>query len=275
MPTCVGKLETLRLYRRAYRNWISALAAIKLGKSKVRVVLRNGKGGEVSAKDAYHIALLIKSGFDVIDIDSYMHRIIFSYNGIEVKFYGFEYSDIRATLNDYKWLDVKRKRVLDVGASIGDTAIYFALRGAKEVVAFEPYPFPFSYAKRNLEENSVSNVVLVNAAVGGSDGAITLTTGETNTGTTLKPSPDGVQVPIYSLDTVIERYGPFDVMKMDCEGCEYDAILNSRRIGEIEQMQIEYHGKGPESLVERLKNLGFSVRFTGSKDIGYVYAQKL
>jgi len=47
-------------------------------------------------------------------------------------------------LPDYDWLDVKGKRVLDVGASIGDTAVYFALRGAREVVAFEPTHFPIS-----------------------------------------------------------------------------------------------------------------------------------
>jgi len=54
------------------------------------------------------------------------------------------------------------------------------------------------------------------------------------------------------LDRVLEEYGPFDVLKMDCEGCEYDAILNSRRIGELRQIQMEYYygvreaGGGPE-----------------------------
>ena len=41
----------------------------------------------------------------------------------------------------YKWLDVEGKNVVDVGANIGDTAIYFALKGAKHVYAFEPYPY--------------------------------------------------------------------------------------------------------------------------------------
>jgi len=33
----------------------------------------------------------------------------------------------------YKWLDVKGKDVVDVGANIGDSAIYFALRRAKRL----------------------------------------------------------------------------------------------------------------------------------------------
>jgi hypothetical protein len=71
----------------------------------------------------------------------------------------------------------------------------------------------------------------------------------------------GVNIPIYSLDDLIERYGPFEVLKMDCEGCEYDAVLNSNRITEFEEIQIEYH-YGPLLLVNRLKQFGFDVRYT-------------
>jgi len=90
-------------------------------------------------------------------------------------------------------------------------------------------------------------------------------------------------VPIYSLDRVLEEYGPFDVMKMDCEGCEYDAIASSKGIGEIKQIQIEYH-YGPERLLEALKNAGFEVRATKPRKfydqrasepdmlLGYLYA---
>jgi FkbM family methyltransferase len=42
------------------------------------------------------------------------------------------------------------------------------------------------------------------------------------------------------------------LLKMDCEGCEYDAILNSKRLGELRQIQMEYH-YGPERLVETLR----------------------
>ncbi|BBE42788.1 FkbM family methyltransferase [Conexivisphaera calida] len=269
----MGYLEVIRRYRKAYRNWIGVLAAEMLGRETVRVVLRNGASGEVSAGGAYHISMLISHGFDVIDININTYEIIFGYNGIKVKLYGFVYGDPHDAFKYYKWLDVRGKKVLDVGASIGDTAIYFSLRGSKEVVAFEPYPFPYSYAKRNLEANNISNIVLVNAAVGGSDGVVTLTTGQTNSGTPLRPSPDGVQVPVYSLDTIIEKYGPFDVMKMDCEGCEYDAILNSRRIGEIRQIQIEYH-YGPKRLVDKLRETAFSVRHAGSRGLGYIYAER-
>ena len=49
----------------------------------------------------------------------------------------------------YKILDVSNKDVVDVGAALGDTAIYFALKGAKHVYAFEPYPYSYNIAKKN------------------------------------------------------------------------------------------------------------------------------
>jgi len=190
-------------------------------------------------------------------------------------------------LHDYDRLEVKGKRVLDVGASIGDTAVYFTLRGAKQVVAFEPYPFPYSYALKNVEANGLKNVKVVNAGVSGHDGTVKVTRGETTTLDDLKASdePDAVEVPIYSLDRVLEEYGPFDVMKTDCEGCEYDAIASSKGIGEIKQIQIAYH-YGPERLLEALKSAGFEVKATKptkshnphasdpNTSMGYVYGLK-
>ena len=76
-------------------------------------------------------------------------------------------------------------------------------------------------------------------------------------------------------------------MKMDCEGCKYDAIASSKRIGEIKQIHIEYH-YGPERLLEALKNAGFEVKATKptkyhnlpasdpdwGRSVGFVYAWK-
>ncbi|MGC8615372.1 MAG: FkbM family methyltransferase, partial [Thermoprotei archaeon] len=199
--------------------------------------------------------------------------------------HGFAYGEVFNAFSDYSWLNVEGRRALDVGASIGDTAIYFSLRGAKEVVAFEPYPFPYRFAVENVEANGLRNVRLINAAVADENGSIRLTTGETTTGDDLKPSEDGVEVPVYSLDRVLEEYGPFEVLKMDCEGCEYGALISSRRIGELKQIQVEYH-YGPERIVEALSRAGFEVKFTGSHKshnpyatdpnmlVGYVYAWK-
>ena len=127
-----------------------------------------------------------------------------------------------------------------------------------------------------MEANGLRNVRVINAGISGSDGAVRVTRDKTNIGDMLKPSADAdaVEVPVYSLDRVLEEYGPFDVMKMDCEGCEYDAILNSRRIGEIKQIHVEYHYRGRKRLVEVLKSAGFRVKAEQSMihGLGYIRA---
>ena len=154
---------------------------------------------------------------------------------------------------------------MDVGASIGDTAIYFSVR-ANRVIAVEPYPFAFKFLKTNILANNITNLFAINAGVGAASGETLLpdtssTVGSTALDPARRPRGGGMNIPIYSLDDLIDRYGPFEVLKMDCEGCEYDAVLSSNRITEFEEIQIEYH-YGPLLLVNRLKQLGFDVRYT-------------
>ena len=41
---------------------------------------------------------------------------------------------------NYEGVDVRGKTVVDVGAFVGDSAIHFALKGARRVIAVEPHP---------------------------------------------------------------------------------------------------------------------------------------
>jgi len=278
------QVEMVRRYRKAYRNWISVMWAVYRKKQLIKLKLRNGLELEGVPPVATSISRIVNFGGDIRRA-SY-ELVEFVMNGKSIIFYGWLQGDVLA-ISDYDRLDVKGRRVLDVGANVGGTAVYFALRGARQVVAFEPYPFPYQFALRNVEANGLRNVRVINAGVSGSDSAVRVTGGETTSSDDLKPSdePDAVEVPIYSLDRVLEEYGPFDVMKMDCEGCEYDAILNSRKIGELRQIQMEYH-YGPERLVEALRKAGFEVEATRPKRLynsrardpnallGYIYARK-
>jgi len=278
------QVERVKNYRKAYRNWISVMWAVYRNRSRIELKLRNGLQLESSPGGAYQVSGIAHMGGDVRRASDEL--IEFMLNGRLVALHGWLYGN-PGDLSSHRWLDVKEKRVLDIGASIGDTAVYFALRGAREVVAFEPYPFSYQFALRNMEANGLGNVRVINAGISGRDGTVRVTRGENTSGGVLKPSnePDAVEVPIYSLDRVLEKYGPFDVMKMDCEGCEYDAILNSKRIGELRQIQIEYH-YGPRRLVEALRDAGFEVEATRPQRFynpramdpnmlgGYIYAWK-
>ena len=61
--------------------------------------------------------------------------------------------------DEYNFVNIKNRDVVDVDAFIGDSAIYFALRGARRVIALEPYPCLYRKALVNIRINKVENRV--------------------------------------------------------------------------------------------------------------------
>jgi len=162
----------------------------------------------------------------------------------------------------YKWLDVKNRDVVDIGANIGDTAIYFALKGAKHVYAFEPYPYSYNIAKKNIRLNHLEDkITLLNEGCGKS-GSIAIKEDYKNTvGTDLKSFKEGKKIRIEGLDEIVKRFNlKHAALKVDCEGCEYDLILNAsdEALKAFDQIIIEYH-YGYRNLVNKL-NSNFTVK---------------
>jgi len=144
----------------------------------------------------------------------------------DIHFLGFDLTD---------WL------IVDVGAYIGDTPLYYAKRGAL-VVAVEPLPSNYEVMLWNLELNPdlKHRVIPVNAAISDKDGFVEFSYS--------KPMDYGasiygggrfkVKVRSMRLSTLIREItgmgldlGKFRVrvLKMDCKGCEYDVTLGKVR----------------------------------------------
>ena len=154
----------------------------------------------------------------------------------------------RAFVNeDYSWLPVDDQIVLDVGCSIGDSSIFFAIEGAKKVYAYEPFLYSFRMAKFNVEQNGYGSIIeVINEAVGNS-GEVSIDPNfiSTNSSKLLAhTSSNGHKIKVRSLKELVEKIGSSTiVMKMDCEGCEYDAILKEscETLRRFRYIQMEYH----------------------------------
>jgi FkbM family methyltransferase len=170
----------------------------------------------------------------------------------------------------YKNLKVDNKLVIDVGANIGDSAIYFSKR-AKEVIAFEPYPYSYNLAKTNLVLNHAWNVKLLNKALGEKNTAIKLDPSYSNMASDqIKESTDGVTVDVVTLHDVINTYGVESaVLKIDCEGCEYGLILSStaQDLRKFDEIIVECH-YGYVNIENKLESAGFKTRHTA---ISYIH----
>jgi FkbM family methyltransferase len=199
---------------------------------------------------------------------------------------------------------VAGKVVVDVGASFGDTAVYFSRLGAK-VYGFEPVPAVFSRAVENLRLNACEEqVVLVNAAIGISTSSdVEVPNSERvdrSAGFSLirkrraMPfnSVQSVRVPVRTLADVTSSL-QVQLLKMDCEGSEYDIILRDYdSVRKFDELFVEWHEsitKIPvERLVRRLEgdfevtvSYGLpvqprkdSVRATSRSDVGMLHAVK-
>jgi len=74
---------------------------------------------------------------------------------------------------NYEGIDVNGKVVIDVGAFVGDTAIYFALKGAKSIIAIEPLPANYEELLDNVNLNGMRNKInVINAALSSKHGAV-------------------------------------------------------------------------------------------------------
>ena len=166
----------------------------------------------------------------------------------------------------YANLNVAGRSVVDIGANIGDSALYLAARGASHVFAFEPVPTTYRVAKRNIESSPyASRVTLVNEACGSSEGSIKLNAGSVGTKeSVLANASDGVSIRVRSLTSIVEEYGVrHGVLKANCEGCEYGIIggAATTTLRKFDSIRIAYHF-GIGELPSTLRAAGFRVDYT-------------
>mgnify|MGYP001772513310 CR=1 FL=1 len=167
--------------------------------------------------------------------------------------------------------DFKNKVVIDVGAYLGESAIYFAINGAKKVIALEPDEENYKLALMNIKENGLDNkIVLLNNALAPKEGVINLyrysypsDLGSTDSDNMPKHDFDKLivkQVEATTLDRLIKISGEerIGLLKLDCEGCEYSILNSFSNFDVIENIVLEYHN-GLQNLPIMLKDRGFKI----------------
>jgi len=163
----------------------------------------------------------------------------------------------------YNSLSVKGKVVVDIGAFVGDSAIYFALKGAKRVIAIEPHPGAYAEMLENIRLNNLEGVIVpLNAGLAGKPGRIRVeSVDKEETIRTFHRFSDVGSVEAVTLDDIVGRFGIREgaVLKMDCEGCEYEVLsaVKPETLSVFDQILIEYHN-GYRLLRDILENYGFS-----------------
>lgn len=166
--------------------------------------------------------------------------------------------------------------VVDIGANIGAFTVLAARMVGKtgKVFAYEPDPICCERLRENVRLNALSNVVVDNSAVSGSNGTARLHRHQKNAFSSLFEVVDGrvdehgesFEVPLVAIADVIARCeGPVRLLKVDCEGAEYEMFdaMTAESATNVQQIAMEVHGipgRSREDLSKRLVALGFRVR---------------
>ena len=166
--------------------------------------------------------------------------------------------------------------VVDAGANVGYfTALATSLVAPTgRVVAVEPSPYAFARLADMVLRNSMSTVTTAQVGLGSESGRVTLYVPPDenhNHSPSMVANPQGrpVQVVIRTLDECAEEWnlGRIDLMKLDIEGYELEALRGARRLLEqrrIRAVMCEFNdywlreaGTTPDELFGFLASAGF------------------
>jgi len=183
--------------------------------------------------------------------------------------------------------------VMDIGAGIGDYSIHAAHgKPNVQVYAFEPYPGSFALLRENLALNKMDNVQSFQQAVWRTIGRLSLdiASGEplqisSHNPNTSVEGDQGLSVDAVSLESALSKLNitRLDLLKMDCEGAEYEILFNTppEKLRIVERIIMEYHDLDVQQshlvLVDFLGRQGYQVTCRENivhADIGYLYAER-
>ena len=163
--------------------------------------------------------------------------------------------------------DLEGRKVIHAGAYVGETALYYAKRGAY-VYAFEPQKDCFEIAQRNLELNPdlARRIVLKNWAIG-EDDEIEFPDTRCNGGVSrFDDFKKRVKVRSASVSTILKEFdiSKPNILDLDIKGSEFQ-VIKDEAIREFDIVRIEYQTMINSRkvgdvgyLIEKLREYGFT-----------------
>ena len=200
---------------RLTKNWREVLAAKAGGRDLRRVYFRNGAVLDAPAE----IDLLFL--FHEVWIDR-----IYDLPGFEIK---------------------AGDDVIDIGGNIGAFAVFAGKRAENvKIHSYEPFPMNAAFLRKNVENSGLNNVNIIEAAVAGNNGERTLKIDDSwvkHSLNEISSKESGIRIKCLSLDEVLTEIDHCNLLKIDCEGGEYEIFYGAKpeTLRSIDKIVCEYH----------------------------------
>jgi FkbM family methyltransferase len=179
---------------------------------------------------------------------------------------GIHWDFINIFLDDEYGLNSVRKPaelVYDIGGHIGLFSVWCRLKFPNATVkSFEPHPETFKFLQANGREFAFE---CYNFAVGSqNDDAYVSSLDESRSNcVTSSPQHDAIQISVKSLkDILLCEKSEIDLLKLDCEGSEWDIFQDVDPFQRVAEIRMEYHlvgGKTLSDLKAAAEHIGFEI----------------
>ena len=174
--------------------------------------------------------------------------------------------------DDYRLVQnerIENRNVLDIGGNIGAFSLLASYLGAKKVVCVEPISTTYQSLLENIEQAKITNITPLKNVVSEVSGDLVKISLNNHSGLNSMFNVENDFETIESI-TLTEALAHFDnndiLLKIDCEGAEYDILLNATEedMSRISEIVMELHTdfnpkyKGSEIMDNKLSKFGFT-----------------
>ena len=153
--------------------------------------------------------------------------------------------------------------IYDCGANVGTSCAFFKhIYPQSRILAFEPNPKITDYLLRNIKNNSLENIELINKAVWTNNDGLDLGLDDADA-SSIHLEKNKTKVESVRLKDYLLKEATVDMLKMDIEGAEIEVLKDCREsLTNVKNIFVEFHSYTNESqrlseLIDVLESAGF------------------
>lgn len=158
--------------------------------------------------------------------------------------------------------------VIDIGANIGAFSLLAAHHGASKVLAVEPVGQTYNHLLNNITQSGLSSIVPIQKIITDVDGQTFKMSINENSGhnSMYNVAENYEEVVTTTLQSLLDQVEGNDIfLKLDCEGAEYDILLNAtnEQMSRVTDIVVEIHAelhpkyKGFQLIFDKLTEFKF------------------